>query len=230
MLTKDDEAREWEAVQALSLSPGVDSYPEYLARVTAGETRAARIALQEPEEIPVAETIQRLHQVVFDQVYPWAGHFNAPGEEVGFRGTLACDPRFILPELTRLGDHTRALVEEFTDVASARAIAFYHAKFERIHPFRDGNARVARVLIEMQMNALFGVNEARASLPPDEYREAMQKAQRDSNLFALMDLILRVNDRPGPPGHFEPVPFRLRPYGGTVAEKMERRRRAKDKS
>lgn len=229
MLKREGKHREWPAIQKLGLLSGVTSFEDYLRRVTLGMARAELTALLQPDGLPGVAGIKELHQVAFGEVHPWAGEFNVPGEDIWIGGILACDPRFIVPELALLREQTRELLEADTAVAKSRAIAFFHVRFERIHPFKDGNGRVGRLIIKMQMNALLGVNIARGTLRPNVYDAAIVKAQKNSNLLPLMNLILMMDNRPALPGRFEPLPFRLRPHQGTVEQKMERRRRARNK-
>jgi fido (protein-threonine AMPylation protein) len=121
-----------------------------------------------------------------------------------------------------------ALAQPRTFSAQCRAIAFFHAKFERIHPFKDGNGRVGRALLDSQRNAFFGLSDRRKPIESSAYRAALTKAQRKSNLRPFINLLLGAEHRPLLPNTHEQLPFLLKPCQGSVEEKKKRRRAAKN--
>ena len=230
MLSRVKGADEWQEICKLELCQEIRSLDDYLSAVLMGEAIAGVQALVDCQVVPSIEYIRHLHFYMFSEAHPWAGRFNEPGDNIWFGGMLSCDPRFILRELAQLNEQAATLLKPGTDEAKARMIAFYHAKFERIHPFKDGNGRVGRMIVESQMNALFGPfgkEGGRRSISAFEYDAALRRAQRKSNIRTLTNLILRADERPELPNMHECLPFRLHLYAGTVQEKMERRRQIK---
>lgn len=56
------------------------------------------------------------------------------------------------------------------------ALAFFHVRFERVHPFLDGNGRVGRTILAAQFEKVFGVLPAFTNQPG--YREAIRACDR----------------------------------------------------
>ena len=81
-----------------------------------------------------------------------AGRFRGGKEWVRVGNHLGANPQFVPPLMQELVDgYNQNKTDYFLD-----AIAHFHAEFETIHPFVDGNGRMGRVLINLQlMNAGF---------------------------------------------------------------------------
>ncbi|MFR5876572.1 MAG: Fic family protein [Eubacterium sp.] len=84
------------------------------------------------------------------------------------------------------------LLDELTDIDDKNALvaaAYFHAKFENIHPFSDGNGRVGRLL----MNYILLIHNH----PPitiyeedrKEYYNALEKFDEDLELNSLIDFL-----------------------------------------
>ena len=81
-----------------------------------------------------------------------AGRFRGGKEWVRVGNHLGANPQFVPSLMQELVDnYNQHKINYFLD-----AVAHFHAEFETIHPFVDGNGRMGRVLINLQlMNADF---------------------------------------------------------------------------
>ena len=92
--------------------------------------------------------ILNMHQVLLtdidDQI---AGRFRVGKEWVRVGNHLGANPRFV-PALMQelIDDYDQHKISYFLD-----AVAHFHAEFETIHPFVDGNGRMGRALINLQL-------------------------------------------------------------------------------
>ena len=97
------------------------------------------------------ENILLLHQMLLGGINDAiAGRFRRTGEYVRVGSHIAPAPEQVERLMTALlHDFASAQDQYFIDV-----IARFHLEFERIHPFCDGNGRIGRVLINLQLAKL----------------------------------------------------------------------------
>lgn len=138
--------------------------------------------------------IKKLHQIVFKNSKSFAGEFRKPGEEVVVKNGLGNIIHMGAPQ-TRVISLLNELIEWYSENKSkypALVLAsVVHNQFENIHPFKDGNGRVGRLLLN---NVLIKHN-----LPPAnidfknraEYYKSLQEYQNNHNLRPTIDLILK---------------------------------------
>ena len=94
------------------------------------------------------ETILLLHKMLIGGINDnIAGRFRAEHEYVRIGTHIAPAPEHI----ERLLDNLLADYESSHDEYFLDRISRFHLEFERIHPFVDGNGRIGRVLINMQL-------------------------------------------------------------------------------
>jgi len=145
----------WRGVQELG-------YDEYYKRVRDGWDAGRAFLFEKSELCPSADTIMQVHKYMFHRVYPFAGNRrteNDPSVFFGANGNefIGAFPSRIEPELNKFFGHAAPLINAAaTREHAAQAIAFYHAKLKRIHPFRDGNTRVALLINDYQSEKLLG--------------------------------------------------------------------------
>jgi Fic family protein len=95
--------------------------------------------------------ILRLHKMLLSGIRDdWAGRFRRAKEWVRVGAHVGANPDFV-PKLMDelLQDYHTPSNRYFLD-----RIAWFHAEFETIHPFNDGNGRIGRVLINKQLMSL----------------------------------------------------------------------------
>jgi Fic family protein len=95
-----------------------------------------------------------LHRILLDSV---RGQGKTPGEFrkdqnwIGRAGCTMAQASFIPPSPLQLQDHLQAWQDylDFDDVDFLLQVAVAHAQFELLHPFKDGNGRIGRLLIPL---------------------------------------------------------------------------------
>lgn len=189
------QARKWPELERLGLLPGVDSPSEYEARVSLGMLKAVR-EVEKVGGLPDYDPAwaNRIHRTIFSEVHPWAGMPRKSGEAVMIGGRPGAHPDSLAAEqflLIEQGIMLRAKPPRgWVDDGVARA-AFLHARFERIHPFRDGNGRVGRVLLYGHLLAA-AQERGRKAVPPcfdrTEYINGLQAAE-NGDLTYLANII-----------------------------------------
>ena len=92
--------------------------------------------------------ILALHKTLLTNIdEPIAGRFRTGKEWVRVGNHLGANPQFVPALIQELVDHyNQHKSSYFLD-----AVAHFHAEFETIHPFVDGNGRMGRVLINLQL-------------------------------------------------------------------------------
>lgn len=110
-----------------------------------------QILLENPKVKLNTKLILDLHKSLLSQIDDSiAGRFRSGKEWVRVGNHLGANPLFV-PSLMQ------ELVDNFDSDNSSYfldKIAFFHAEFETIHPFVDGNGRMGRLLINLQLTQL----------------------------------------------------------------------------
>ena len=82
-------------------------------------------------------------------------NFSGPGQVVSDYSRLLTDSRELLRKLSNTTSSSM-VVHESEWTASLQFVAHFHARLIFIHPFRDGNGRIARLIAWEQIRRLFG--------------------------------------------------------------------------
>lgn len=140
------------------------------------------------------ELIKKIHKIVFKNSKPFAGRFRKKGEEVAVidsRGNIVHEgaPQarisHLLCELIAWYGRNK---NKYPGLVLAAVV---HNQFENIHPFRDGNGRVGRILLN---NILI-----KHRLPPIninfknrmEYYASLQTYEKEHDLKPTIDLFMK---------------------------------------
>jgi len=117
--------------------------------------RALLMAEQTLEVRPVSlQLIRELHAMLMENVRgedQTPGAFRTVQNWIGKRGCKIQEARFIPPSPLTMQDSMRHLEEYISgdDIDPLVQLAVIHAQFEIIHPFKDGNGRLGRMLIPL---------------------------------------------------------------------------------
>jgi Fic family protein len=92
--------------------------------------------------------ILKLHKTLLTNIDDRiAGRFRSGKEWVRVGNHLGANPQFVPSLMHELVDnYNQNKINYFLD-----AVAHFHAEFETIHPFVDGNGRIGRVLVNLQL-------------------------------------------------------------------------------
>jgi len=116
--------------------------------------------------------ICKIHRIWLGPIYPWAGRFrrvNLSKEQFPFAAAEYV-PRLMEDfEKSVLYEYTPCNFKEVGKII--RAIAVVHTEFILIHPFRDGNGRVGRLLSFLMA--------LQAKLPPLDFSEIKGKKKQE---------------------------------------------------
>jgi cell filamentation protein len=107
--------------------------------------------------------IRRLHRMWLGSIYPWAGNYRTVN--IGNGGHQFAQAPLIPRLMANFGKEALRRHTPCGDTAHstvARSLAEVHAQLVFIHPFRDGNERLAR-LVSILMATQAGVNALRLS-------------------------------------------------------------------
>lgn len=142
-----------------------------LAKVTAE-------LLKNPKERLSTGLILSLHRMLLTGIRDdIAGRFRSGKEWVRVGKHLGANPNFVPGLVSELIDNFYQNENDyFLD-----KIAYFHAEFESIHPFGDGNGRMGRVLINQQL--------ALAGYPPI----IVQNKSKGTDYYPLFDEYIKTN-------------------------------------
>ena len=147
---------------------------------------AIEYLMDNPEKEISVELILKLHKTLLTNIRDEiAGRFRSGKEWVRVGTHIGANPEFVngfMHDLVR--DYNSDNDEYFLE-----KIAYFHAEFENIHPFGDGNGRIGRLLTNEQLDML--------GLPPiiipnkskfDEYYPALDEYTKTNKTDKLTEL------------------------------------------
>lgn len=151
---------------------------------------AIEYLMTNPEKELSVELILKLHKTLLANIRDdIAGRFRAGHEWVRVGTHIGANPEFV-------NGFMHELVEKYNSITSEyflEKIAYFHAEFENIHPFGDGNGRIGRLLTNEQLDML--------GLPPiiipnkskfDEYYPALDEYTKTGKIDKLTELFANL--------------------------------------
>lgn len=131
--------------------------------------------------------ILHLHSILLSSV---RGQNKTPGEFrkdqnwIGRQGCTIEEATFVPPSPLKLLDHLQSWQEylDFDDSDFLLQVAITHAQFELLHPFKDGNGRIGRLLIPLFLY------QKKALSQPMFYLSEYLEANREEYYFRLSNI------------------------------------------
>lgn len=180
----EDSTRPVDSTRYLETSSGVKSYSEiHEILAVAVARKIAEIISSAPKDINITpEWICWLHRDVAGSLFPeWAGRFRNVNVQVG---SHAPSPFYEVPAYVRLycddlATRLSHIIKEKDAGEIAGLLAWADWRFQWIHPFKDFNGRIGRILLSAILFKLKLPPTETASVEPNErrrYLEALRSA------------------------------------------------------
>ena len=191
--SKDDRversiAANWDRVQSLGLMPGIGQ-KDYQDKVDEGMKRALEFLKAHGATTITPKLVAVVHKEIFKEVHPWAGNFRLPGQQVMTAwGSEGAHPDRINDMISHLSAMVTKAFAEKGDERKLHAVALSHSQLCGIHPFLDGNTRVAWVITAAQMHQAFG-KLAWSAIQRDQYIDALRSADERVDLAPLKEML-----------------------------------------
>ena len=152
--------------------------------------KAMELLLDNPETEISVSLILQLHRILMQNIRDdAAGRFRTNKEWVRVGNHIGVNPQFVHGFMSDLVKKYNASDDQyFLD-----KIVYFHAEFENIHPFIDGNGRIGRLLINEQLDLL--------DLPPilipnksknEEYYPALEEYSKFNKLDQLSEFFAKL--------------------------------------
>lgn len=137
--------------------------------------------------------LSAIHKHVFQDVYPWAGEIREC--ELAKSGSMFCRAQFLeanLKERLTAMRKDRGLLSQEKEVFAERA-AEHICELNALHPFREGNGRVMRLLLS-QLADRAGLNLDMEKISQSRWMEASIESFNTRNYGKMKELLVDVLD------------------------------------
>lgn len=122
------------------------------ADLARAEAKITVLRLNQLQKSPVAgkfdlEHLQEIHRRIFRDVYPWAGELRTVSISKG--DSLFCRHEFVADEGRRIFSQLRQenVLRSLPQGKFCERLAYYFGEINALHPFREGNGRTQRVML-----------------------------------------------------------------------------------
>ena len=122
------------------------------------------------------------------------GHWVRKGEQYAVIAslTLGSLAAKLAAELAALSAEAKRILAIGGEDAALRAAAFFHLRFEYIHPLREGNGRVGRTILAAQLHQAYGIPVEETLRHLDAHENDYKMAFPTGNPPIMFELMLDV--------------------------------------
>ena len=146
------------------------------------------------------DLLREIHAELYKDIYPGAGKFRTGGDfqrdemitKLGLEGSHHEDISSDIQSIAEVGKRTRD-----HDVASERVTGavYEHVAVLRVIPFEEGSGRVARLLLNENLDRIYLGPESCPALDPRAYYDSLQASLENHRTVDLKELITGDNER-----------------------------------
>ena len=114
--------------------------------------KLTRVSNNPPAGIINLDYLKLLHKLVFEEIYAWAGEFRTVNIA---KGNLFCSWEYLESQGKAIFDELASenyLLDVVDIDKMAKRLAYYLSEINVLHPFREGNGRIQRLLIQIMAN------------------------------------------------------------------------------
>lgn len=155
------------------------------ADLAKAEAKISVLRLDQLSKSPVAgkfdlDHLQQIHRRIFRDVYSWAGQLRTVSMSKG--ESLFCRHEFVADEGERIFSQLKGenILRALPQDRFCERLAYYFGEINALHPFREGNGRTQRVMLDMlAKQAGYKIDFQRIS------RETMISVSRDAQVGQL---------------------------------------------
>ena len=123
------------------------------------------------------EQIKKIHKVIYNQIYEFAGRFKTEKNTFGgMEKAITTEPKDVPKALAKAILRFHA---EKNKLYNFERIVNFHINYQKIHPFEDGNSRLGRLIMNIQL--------IKAGYPPLIYEHKRSSAYRQALVTAVND-------------------------------------------
>ena len=164
--------------------------------LTKAESEIASVAMAGLIANPVEPTfdlhhLQQIHYRLFSDIYGWAGELRCT--EISKGGQLFLPHKLCAKETTAIFSmlHHDQLLQGLDSAAFAERSAFFLGNINKVHPFREGNGRTQRILLD-QLAELSGYGFEWAAISGEQMARACRAARAERPDYSELSRILKL--------------------------------------
>lgn len=135
------------------------------------------------------EFVLSLHKMYFKETKPWiAGKYKTSQNRITGSAFETTPPKFVKTDMKLYFEEFKKLKKELHPLEQA---AWAHWKLARIHPFQDGNGRIARIIMNFVLNKNHYAMIDIKTKEKQQYFNALEKCHYNNNARALAVRLVR---------------------------------------
>lgn len=136
--------------------------------------------------------LRQIHKRLFGDIYPWAGEVRTT--EIAKGNKLFLPYRLVASTLEAVFEELRqeAFLKGLPPLSFAQRAGYYLGRINAIHPFREGNGRTQRILID-QLAELSGYAFQWDAISGEQMAAACRQARMDDPDFTALERLLQLH-------------------------------------